>query len=60
MCRDYVTEKWHRALANDVVPVVLGGADYAQWAPEKSFIDVRNFVSPRHLATYLKVHTSAL
>jgi alpha-1,3-fucosyltransferase len=27
---DYVTEKFYRALMNDIVPVLFGGTDYTQ------------------------------
>ena len=53
-CNDYVTEKMYRTLSYDVVPIALGGADYAQLLPRDSFIDVRDFRSPKHLATFLK------
>ena len=45
MCRDYVTEKFYNALMYNAVPVVYGGADYAQLAPKNSYIDVRDFKS---------------
>ena len=53
LCRDYVTEKFYKCLANSVVPVVYGGANYSALAPEKSFIDVHDFASAQHLADYL-------
>lgn len=53
LCPDYVTEKFYRALMNDVVPVVYGGADYAEYAPPNSYIDVADFDSPQDLANYL-------
>ena len=37
----------------DIVPVVMGGADYKKKAPHKSFIDVLDFESPRKLAEFL-------
>lgn len=54
-CSDYVTEKFFRILPIDVVPVVLGAADYKAYAPEETFIDVRNFRSPKDLAKYLRL-----
>ena len=54
ICNDYVTEKFFKVLDNDIVPVVLGGADYSKLAPEKSFIDARDFRSIADLAGYLK------
>lgn len=53
VCKDYVTEKAWTWLRKGVVPVVLGGADYANQLPAHSYIDVRDFRSPRHLADYL-------
>ena len=53
LCSDYVTEKLFRTLSLDIVPVVMGGADYKKRAPPKSFIDVMDFESPGHLAEFL-------
>ena len=53
LCSDYVTEKFYRALSLDIVPVVMGGADYKKRAPPKSYIDVMDFESPEHLAEFL-------
>ena len=55
LCRDYVTEKLWRILQINVVPIVLGSANYSEILPPHSYIDVRNFASPRHLAAYLKL-----
>lgn len=54
LCPDYVTEKLYRALAHDTVPVVFGGADYSYYLPAGSYVDAREFKSPKHLADYLK------
>lgn len=56
LCRDYATEKiWdifdHRL---KVVPIVLGAADYSKMLPAGTYIDIRDFKSPSHLAVYLK------
>ena len=53
-CEQYLTEKVFRTLNYNIVPVVLGGANYADILPRHSYIDVRDYKSPRHLATYLK------
>ena len=45
LCKDYVTEKFFNALAVDVIPVVLGGADYASLAPPMSYVSVHE---PEH------------
>ena len=55
LCRDYVTEKLWRILQINVVPIVLGSANYSEILPPHSYIDVLDFASPRHLADYLKV-----
>ena len=53
LCTDYVTEKLFRPMTYDVVPIVYGGADYAQYLPEHSFINIRDFRSPQSLAQHL-------
>lgn len=53
ICIDYVTEKLYRTLHWDVVPIVLGGANYSAILPRKSYIDIRDFASPKELAKYL-------
>ena len=53
MCDDYVTEKLFEQMAATelpLVPVVMGGADYADIVPERSVIDVRDFGGPADLA----------
>ncbi|KZS17598.1 Glycoprotein 3-alpha-L-fucosyltransferase A [Daphnia magna] len=52
-CPDYVTEKFIRPLFYHAVPIVLGGADYSHFAPPHSYINVRDFGSPKELADYL-------
>ncbi|CAB4065146.1 FUT-1 [Lepeophtheirus salmonis] len=53
LCRDYVTEKFFHALRLPVVPVVYGKSNYTAVAPPHSFIDVRDFKSPKAVAEYL-------
>ncbi|XP_049275975.1 alpha-(1,3)-fucosyltransferase C-like [Rhipicephalus sanguineus] len=53
ICPDYVTEKLFNALLHDIVPVVFGGANYSQMAPNRSYIDALSFESPKHLAEHL-------
>ena len=53
VCKDYVTEKLFRTLQREMIPVVLGGADYSVASPPKSCINVRDFKSPKDLAVYL-------
>ena len=53
LCGGYVTEKAWNKLANGIVPIVLGSSNYYKILPPNSFIDVRNFSSPKSLANYL-------
>ena len=53
LCPDYVTEKFYRALNSGVIPIVYGGADYTQFAPPHSYIHVKDFDSPKHLANHI-------
>ena len=53
LCVDYITEKLWRILYFNVVPVVLGAADYSQFVPPSSYIDIRDFSSPKQLAEHL-------
>ncbi|CAF0720214.1 unnamed protein product [Adineta steineri] len=54
LCDEYVTEKFFFALHSArIIPVVLGYARYDHYMPSSGYIDVRNFTSPRELATYL-------
>lgn len=53
-CPEYITEKyWENAIDNNIVPVVMGGADYKALAIPNSYIDVQDFASPKKLAEYL-------
>ncbi|KAK7788582.1 hypothetical protein R5R35_013315 [Gryllus longicercus] len=54
LCRDYVTEKLFNVLPLDIVPVVYGGANYSAIVPPHSYIDARDFETPRDLARYLQ------
>ncbi|XP_049877881.1 alpha-(1,3)-fucosyltransferase C-like [Pectinophora gossypiella] len=40
---DYVTEKLLRAMQNNVVPIVYGGANYSRFLPPGSYIDGRAY-----------------
>lgn len=54
-CEDYVTEKyWEQALEHDLVPVLMGGADYSELVIPESYINVLDFSSIENLASYLK------
>ena len=53
LCKDYVTEKFFDALAHNIVPVVFGGAQYSDFAPPHSFIDIQEFESVKAAGEYL-------
>jgi alpha-1,3-fucosyltransferase len=52
-CEDYVTEKFFKVLNYNIIPIVLGGANYSKIAPSKSYINVRDFQSISRLAEYI-------
>ena len=55
ICTDYVTEKLFNILNfGEMIPVVLGGADYSRVAPPGSYINVNKFGSVKELALYLQ------
>ncbi|XP_069985759.1 glycoprotein 3-alpha-L-fucosyltransferase A isoform X2 [Penaeus vannamei] len=57
-CRDYITEKFFvNGLSHHILPIVMGAHpdDYARQAPEKSFIHVDDFESPKELADFLHI-----
>jgi len=54
MCLDYVTEKFFKALNFGILPIVLGGANYSEIAPPKSYINVEDFTNPSQLSEYLQ------
>ncbi|XP_071532690.1 alpha-(1,3)-fucosyltransferase C-like [Panulirus ornatus] len=58
ICDDYVTEKLYKILRLNVIPVVLGGADYTTFAPPHSYINAADFPSLESLATYLNMVAS--
>ena len=53
ICKDYITEKFFHPLHNELIPVVLGGGDYKSLSPPHSYIDVKDYKSPKELADYL-------
>ena len=54
ICTDYATEKLFNALRADIVPVVLGGANYSAIAPPRSYISVLDFPTIKELAEELE------
>ena len=53
LCTDYITEKLWSRMEQGILPIVLGGANYKAYLPAHSYIDVRDFASPKALAKYL-------
>ena len=54
ICHDYATEKIYNILRiGGIIPIVLGGANYTKLLPPKSYIDITDFSSPKHLADHL-------
>ena len=53
LCKDYITEKAFNALKLNTIPVVFGGADYADIFPPQSYIDALQFEDPASLARHL-------
>ena len=58
ICTDYVTEKAYRPFAYNLIPIVLGGANYDDVTPPHSVIDIRDYPKPKDLAKYLKYLTN--
>uniref|UniRef100_A0A1L8EI93 Fucosyltransferase n=1 Tax=Haematobia irritans TaxID=7368 RepID=A0A1L8EI93_HAEIR len=54
LCVDYITEKLYRIMKRNIIPVVYGGANYKQFLPPHSYINVEDFATPAELAQYLK------
>merc|ERR1719259_537701 len=54
-CMEYVSEKFWFALEYGTVPVVNGGLEFehARIAPPNSFINAKDFETPKDLADYL-------
>ncbi|ELU09767.1 hypothetical protein CAPTEDRAFT_135020, partial [Capitella teleta] len=52
-CDGYLTEKIWKTFRVNVIPVVMGNADYRGLLSPDTFIDVRDFGSPKDLADYL-------
>ena len=53
ICNDYVTEKLFETLKFNIIPVVMGGADYSYYLPKSGYINALDFTSPMELAKYL-------
>ena len=56
LCEGYVTEKMKRLIERPIttIPIVMGFMNYSMFLPEKTYIDTKDFESPKALADYLK------
>lgn len=54
LCTDYITEKFYNILQRNIIPVVFGGANYKQFAPPHSYINVEDYETPQDLVNYLE------
>ncbi|ELT99917.1 hypothetical protein CAPTEDRAFT_126510 [Capitella teleta] len=52
-CKEYYTEKLSKCLSINVIPVLMGLHDYTDFMPEGSYLDVRDFKGPQHLAEFM-------
>lgn len=52
-CKDYYSEKIAKATIYNVIPIVLGAANYTTFLPPHSYIDVEDYASAKDLAEYL-------
>ncbi|CAH1801061.1 unnamed protein product [Owenia fusiformis] len=55
LCVEYVTEKLWKVLKLDIIPIVLGGANYTKILPKKSFINILDFTSLDTFVNYLNL-----
>lgn len=54
ICSEYITEKlWSFIPFRNIVPIVLGGGEYSKYLPKHSYVDVKDFKSPKDLAQHL-------
>lgn len=57
-CKDFVSAGFFEALKRNIIPLVWGGANYSNFAPPHSFIDVSSYESFDSLLNYLKILSS--
>ena len=55
LCESYVTEKLWRLILQPIsaIPIVMGTVDYKSMLPDKTYLDIKDFESPKHLAEFL-------
>ncbi|KAG0381056.1 4-alpha-L-fucosyltransferase [Mortierella sp. AD032] len=54
-CISYVTEKIYDVLASGAIPVYFGASDIADFVPEGSYIDVKNFKDYDEVVEYMRI-----
>ncbi|KAF9908959.1 hypothetical protein EC991_009259 [Linnemannia zychae] len=54
-CISYVTEKIYDVLASGAIPVYFGASDIADFVPEGSYIDVKDFKNYDEVIEYMRV-----
>jgi hypothetical protein len=54
VCKDYVSEKLYHPLKYKIIPIVYGGADYAEASPRNSVINIHDYPNPKDLAAHLR------
>ncbi|KRF84036.1 alpha-(1,3)-fucosyltransferase C [Drosophila virilis] len=57
-CPEYVHPQFYMALANFVVPVLIGGGNLSELVPPGSYISADNFLSPFELSEHLMLLSS--
>ena len=59
LCDDYVSEKaydaYKKTIKYGLIPVVYGGANYSEFLPQGSYVDVGNFTKIAELVKFLKL-----
>lgn len=54
LCDEYLSDVLYKAMSLDLIPVVFGGASYANHLPAYSYIDANSFNTTKHLAKFMK------
>lgn len=53
LCEDHISEQVFNVMRNDIVPIVLGEANYSKYLPPNSFINVEDFKTVKSLGSHL-------
>jgi len=52
-CQEYATEKYHRTMKYELIPIVYGRANFSQIGLPGTLINILDYRSPKHLVDYL-------